>query len=222
MRKSYAQRNPNIAQYVEEVFMPEDSRLQEAREFSIAKDVRQIQVGRMDALHLTIIAAAAKAKKAVEFGTLAGYSGIALLRGMGSGGFLHTLEAEPKHAEVARRNFNESGFNDSVQIWEGDALESMEALTAKGPFDLAFIDADKANYENYFNWCAKNLRKGGVVLADNCFAFGMIADEEFSTPKDEKIRNTLHNFNVLVARHPDFHSTMLPTEEGLLFAVKVV
>ena len=105
------------------------------------------------------------------------------------------------------------------KFWEGEATATMQALSAKGPFDLVFIDADKANYENYFNWSAKNLRRGGILLADNCFAFGSIAQTEFSDAREEKIRNSLHAFNVAVARHPDFRSTMIPTEEGLLFAV---
>ena len=220
MRKAYAQSSEDIAQYVEEVFVPEDKILRGVRQMSEAEGVHQIQVGRMDALHLMVIAAAAGAKKAVEFGTLAGYSGIALLRAMGSGAFLHTLESDPRHADIAQRNFNEVGLADSVQIWEGEATATMQALSAKGPFDLVFIDADKANYENYFNWSAKNLRRGGILLADNCFAFGSIAQTEFSDAREEKIRNSLHAFNVAVARHPDFRSTMIPTEEGLLFAVR--
>ena len=175
----------------------------------------------MDGLHLEVISAASGAKKAVEIGTLAGYSGIAILRGMGAGGFLHTMERESKHAVMARENFKKAGFSQSVKIWEGSALENLTTLSKEGPFDLVFIDADKENYENYFRWVAENTKKGAIILADNCFAFGNIAKTEFKDKTSEKIVASIKSFNAAVAEHPNFRATMLPTGEGLLMAVRI-
>jgi caffeoyl-CoA O-methyltransferase len=140
---------------------------------------------------------------------------------MGPGGRLFTFEFSEKHAEVARANFAKAGFAASVVMHVGEALNELRRIEPDGPFDLVFIDADKANYENYFHWAAKNLRVGGLLIGDNCFAFGQIARTSFATKKEADIVGALNAFNVAVARHPDFRATMLPTGEGLCLAVKI-
>ena len=221
MEKRFREEREEITQYVEKVFSPEDTVLRDVRESTTTVGMPSIQIGKMDALHLEVIAAASGAKKAVEFGTLAGYSGIALLRGMGEGSFLQTMECDPKHAKVAAENFKKAGFAQSVKIWEGNALDNLPTISKEGPFDLVFIDADKENYENYFRWVTENTEKEAVVLADNCFAFGNIAATEFKDKTSEKIVESMQAFNSAVADHPDFRATMLPTGEGLLMAVRV-
>ena len=84
------------------------------------------------------------AKKIVEIGTLAGYSGVWMARALPPDGKLYTLEKSNKHAQVARASFQKAGVADKVEILEGDARESLRKLSSKGPFDLVFIDADKA------------------------------------------------------------------------------
>ncbi len=220
MRKVYGQDDEAIAEYVEEVFAPDDALLNQVRASAASAGLPDIHVAPMDGQHLEVLAAATGAKRAVEIGTLAGYSGIRLLRGMGRGGRLDTFELDPKHAEVARANFVRAGFSqESFHIWQGPALENLSRIS--GTVDLVFIDADKANYPEYFRWAAKNLKVGGLLLADNCFAFGTIAQKEFADPSGKKIAETLRGFNALVARHPEFRATMIPTGEGLLAAVRV-
>lgn len=221
MRKVYGQDAEKIADYVERVFIPDDAVLRSVRESAAAAGMPDIHVAAMDGLHLEVLAAANGARKAVEIGTLAGYSGIRILRGMGSGGKLYTFEYSEKHAEVARANFAKTGYAKQVGLFVGAALENLRRIEPDGPFDLVFIDADKENYENYFNWAAKNLRVGGMVIGDNCFAFGNIANTEFASPTEKKIVESLDAFNIAVARHPSFRATMIPTGEGLLLAVKI-
>jgi predicted O-methyltransferase YrrM len=97
---------------------------------------------------------------------------------MAHGGRLDTFEYEPRHAEVARESFRRAGLEDHVRIHVGRALEQLPEIESDGPFDLLFIDADKAGYPDYLRWGAVNLRRGGVVLADNVFraAFGATGD----------------------------------------------
>ena len=221
MRKVYGQNEAKIAEYVEAVFAPDDKALIAVREAAAAAAMPDIHVSAMDGLHLEVLAAACGAKKAVEIGTLAGYSGIRLLRGMGSRGKLFTFEFSEKHAAVAQANFAAAGLANQAQVLIGPALENLRRIEPDGPFDLVFIDADKENYENYFRWAAVNLRVGGVLIGDNCFAFGRIADTEFKNTTDRKTVASLDAFNVAVARHPSFRATMIPTGEGMLVAVKV-
>lgn len=210
-----------IAEYVVKTFQPEDERLRETRLRTIEAGLPAIQVGLMDGLHLEVIALAAGAKRAVEIGSLGGYSAIHLARALGPGGKLFCCEYSAKNAGIARESCARAGVSDRVSILVGPALETLPQLEKEGPFDLVFIDADKVNYPAYLAWAAEHLRVGGVVLGDNTFAFGMIADEKFDSKEDEASVTALRAFNREMASSGRFRSTLLPTGEGLTFGVKV-
>jgi caffeoyl-CoA O-methyltransferase len=220
-KKLFGGTETKIVQYLDQTFQPEDSILKEVREQSEQKGLPPIQVGKMDGLHLEVLTRAFHAKKAVEIGTLGGYSGIRIVRGMGSEGNLFTFELEEKHAAVARSSFQKAGIQNQVQIFVGPALENLKQIQSQGPFDLVFIDADKPNYPNYLDWAYQNLRMGGAILADNTFAWGMIADDSFDNREDEIAVKALQQFNAKVAQSGKFKATLLPTGEGLTLAVKV-
>jgi caffeoyl-CoA O-methyltransferase len=219
--KVFGQDDPKIAKYAVELFTPEDAVLEEVRHRSDAKKLPAIQVGTMDGLHLEVLTRAIGAKRVVEIGTLGGYSGLCLLRGMGAGGKLYTFEYEPTHAEVAAETFRKAGFAKQVEIFVGPAASNLSKINKEGPFDLVFVDADKVSYPEYLDWAAEHLRVGGVLLGDNTFAWGMIADENFETAEDEAAVRGLREFNRLAARSGRFRSTVLPTGEGLTMAVKI-
>ncbi len=221
MKKLLGGTETKIVHYVDTVFQPEDSILKEARERSERRGLPTIQVGKVDGLHLEVLTRAIGAKKAVEIGTLGGYSGICITRGLGPEGKLFTFELEQTHAETARESFKRAGLSDQIEIFVGPALENLNKITKNGPFDLVFIDADKVSYPLYLKWAADHLREGGVVLADNTFAWGMIADETFESAEDEAAVKALREFNLVVAQGGRFRSTLLPTGEGLTFAVKI-
>ena len=221
MKTIFGGTETKIVHYVEEIFRPEDPILREARERSEKKGIPLIQIGKMDGLHLEILTRDSGAKKAVEIGTLGGYSGICIARGIGPEGKLYTFELEPSHAEVARENFQKAGVSDKIEILVGPALENLNKITHHGPFDLVFIDADKVNYPAYLQWAADHLRVGGMVLGDNTFAWGMIAEDKFETLDDEKTVKALRDFNLTVAQKGRFRATILPTGEGLTLGVKI-
>jgi caffeoyl-CoA O-methyltransferase len=222
MNKDYAAENVDkITRYVDELFKPEDETLAEIRGRAEAAGLPAIHVGRMDGLHLEVLTRAFGARKAVEVGTLAGYSGVCLLRGMGAQGKLYTFEYEAKHAEIARETFKKSGVSQQVELFVGPATENLPQIDQHGPFDLVFIDADKVNYPKYLRWAAENLRVGGVVLGDNTFAWGMIADDKFESQEDEASARALQEFNREAAVGGRFRATILPTGEGLTVAVKI-
>jgi caffeoyl-CoA O-methyltransferase len=214
--KGFGQGDPALGRWVEEAFEPEDAVLAEIRERSAGAGLPAIAVGCMDGLHLEVIARAVCAKKAVEIGTLGGYSGVCLARGMGPDGFLHTIELEPRHAEVAALSFQRAGVASVVKIHVGPAQEKLVEIEQEGPFDLVFIDADKQGYPGYLTWTERHLRVGGIVLADNAFAFGHIHE----TARDEAVA-ALREFAWRLARGGRFRSTMIPTAEGLAMGVKV-
>jgi caffeoyl-CoA O-methyltransferase len=150
----------------------------------------------------------------VEIGTLGGYSGVCLLRGMPDG-HLHTFELSESHAAVARESFQRAGVATRATVHVGPALANLPRIEAEGPFDLVFIDADKVSYPAYRDWAAKHLRVGGLLLADNTFAWGGV---ETST---EEGPAALRRFNKAQAEDARFRSTIIPTAEGLTGGVKV-
>ena len=113
MNKPFGNADPKLSEYVTRTYAPEDPVLAEIRARSATAGLPDIQVAALDALHLEVLARAAGARRAVEVGTLGGYSGVALLRGMGPDGQLDTIEMSPHHADVARESFRRAGVGDA-------------------------------------------------------------------------------------------------------------
>ncbi|MEQ1876952.1 MAG: O-methyltransferase [Bdellovibrionia bacterium] len=217
--KSFSASAPNLAKYVLKTFKPEDKFLKAARKRLDKCGIPAIHVTPMDGLHLEVLVRALNAKRVIEVGTLGGYSAVSILRGLGSKGHLDTLEINPVFAGLARDTIREAGFNGRATIHIGPALESLKKLA--GPYDLMFIDADKENYINYFNWAAEHLRVGGTILADNTFALGNITRTKFANENERRIVSAIRAFNRAVSTHPRFRSTILPTGDGLTVSVKI-
>jgi predicted O-methyltransferase YrrM len=125
------------------------------------------------------------ARSVLEIGTLGGYSAIWLARGLPADGYLITLEANARYAEVARANIAAVGLAAIAQVRVGQALQTLQGLVAEdaGPFDLIFIDADKQNNPGYLEWSLKLSRPGTVIVADNVVRAGAILDPEGTDPR---------------------------------------
>jgi caffeoyl-CoA O-methyltransferase len=215
--KGFGATDPRIPPYVERLLDPEDAVLREIRARSAAAGLPPIAVGPFDGRHLEVIARAVGARKVVEIGTLGGYSAVCLARALPPGGVLHTFELEPRHAEVARESFRRAGVADRVRVHVGPALERLRDVEADGPFDLVFVDADKAAYPTYLDWAATHLRAGGVVLGDNVFRRAAFPIEG----EDPRAGEGIRAFNDALARGDRFRATLLPLEDGLALGVKV-
>ena len=218
MNKPFGNDDPTLAEYVTRVYAPEDEVLREIRERSTREGLPDIQLAALDARHLEILARASQARRAVEIGTLGGYSGVSLLRGMGPEGVLDTVEIEPKHASIARESFRKAGFGTRARVHVGAAKKVLPQLTTRGPFDLCFIDADKEGYPAYLDWAANNLRPAGLVVLDNAFLFGNLAKE----PKGDLAEAivAMQKTHDILARDGRFRATVLPTGEGLAVGVR--
>ncbi|MGE5222815.1 MAG: O-methyltransferase, partial [Omnitrophica WOR_2 bacterium] len=166
---------------------------------------------------LQFLVRASGAKKAVEVGTLGGYSGIWIARGLVPGGRLITLEKEPRHAQVAQKHFLSAGLDGKVDIHIGDAHQTIKKLTAEGPFDFIFIDAEKDGYQDYFNWALENVRLGGVIAAHNAFRKGSVA----GIGEEDEWTEIMRAFNQRVAEDDRIISTIYPAGDGMIVAVKV-
>jgi predicted O-methyltransferase YrrM len=127
---------------------------------------------------LFLLATALGSKSILEIGTLGAYSTIWLARALGAGGRVVTIEYDPRHAKTAAENLAREGVADRVDLRIGAAIDILPQLEAEGagPFDLSFIDADKANNAAYFDWALKLSRKGSLIVVDNVVREGAVAD----------------------------------------------
>ncbi len=210
-----------LSHYITELFAKQDEAQRRALEESPEKGLPAISIQPEEGRFLQLLARACGAKKALEIGTLGGYSGIWIARGLAPGGKLITLEKSPKHAAVAAEHFALAGVEDRVEIRLGDATQLLGELKSEGLFDFVFIDAEKISYGLYFDWALDNVRVGGIIAAHNAFRNGEAAGAgeaaEASSPETAAIRA----FNQRVAAEPRVISTIYPAGDGTLIAVKI-
>ena len=171
-----------------------------------------IQIGALEGRIREVLARSVDTHRAVEIGTLSGYSALWILKGMQKNGMLTTLESDPQHAELSEKSFRQAGCGDRVRVLRGTALESLPLIEKDGPFDFCFIDADKSNYPAYIDWAAKNLRPGGLVVLDNAYLFGRLHKKE---------QHSGYEFFDFLTENKYFLSgTMIPTGEGLAVGIR--
>ncbi len=159
------------------------------------------------------------AAHALEFGTLAGYSGVWIARGLRPGGRLITVEPNPEHAAFAEQTFRDAGVADRISIRRAGALEvipSIEAEWGAETIDFVFFDAIKTEYQAYLDAVVPLLRPGAILAADNCLGSGSwhVTDAPGSSPE----RDAIDSFNRHLAARDDFTTTMIPLREGVLVA----
>jgi caffeoyl-CoA O-methyltransferase len=201
----------------------QDAALDAALAATRAAGMPEIQISALQGRLLQILAASIGARRILEIGTLAGYSSIWMARALPSDGRLVTLELSPRHAEVARSNLARAGLGDRVEVRAGPALETLAAMVAGGeePFDLAFIDADKEPYAEYFDFAVRLARPGALIIADNVVRGGSVAlDEDRGDSRAEGMRR----FNEALARDVRVIATEIQVvgvkgHDGLAFAV---
>jgi len=207
--------------YIKNLFAQEDSLLTEIRE-NLSSDKSVMQLGAEEAKILQFLIHIGNVKKVVELGTLAGYSAIWMARALPEDGKIFTIEMTEEHANMARRNFSQSEVAGKIELIFGKAQEKLSELSDKAPFDMIFIDADKISYPKYLDWAEKNIRKGGLIVADNTFLFNTVykekTDNENISPEAHK---AMREFNKRLSDDKKYMSIMIPSEEGMTISIKL-
>jgi predicted O-methyltransferase YrrM len=198
-----------VDEYIKEVVVRPDAALDAAMEASAAAGLPPISVSPAHGKFLFVLARTVSAKAILEIGTLGGYSTIWMARGLAAGGRVVTLEADPKHAEVARANFVRAGVSDAIELRLGKALDTLPQVAGdgRGPFDLIFIDADKASIPEYFRWALKLSRVGSLIIVDNVVRDGEVINATSSDPNIQGLRR----FNEMLAGEPRVSATEIQT-----------
>ena len=170
--------------YLDRIVAADDSALTGALARSEAAGLPSIQVSPAQGKLLALLARMCGARRILEIGTLGGYSTIWLARALPADGRLVSLELDPAHADVARANLAVAAPRSSVEVRVGRALDTLPELAREGtgPFDLAFIDADKPSNPEYLDWAIRLSRPGAVIVVDNVVRGGRILDEATDEP----------------------------------------
>ena len=208
--------------YLIEKFVPREPAFDEALAESEKAGLPAIQVSPPQGRLLELLARALGAKAILEIGTLGGYSTLWLARGLAAGGRIVTLEVDPKHAEVAKRNFARAGRSGVIEQRLGAALETLPRLVEEraGPFDLVFVDADKPNLPDYFSWSLELSRPGTMIVVDNVVREGDVVDAR----SPDAVIQGVRRMNERIAAEPRVSATTLQTVgakgyDGLAFVL---
>jgi len=195
--------------YFNETIVGRDSVLEAALKANAAAGLPPIDVSPAQGKLLTLIARMAGTRKALEIGTLGGYSTICIARALPREGRLLSIEYNDKHAQVARANIARAGLADRVEVRAGAALNILPKIEAEGlgPFDFVFIDADKSNNANYLSWAMRLSRPGTAIVVDNVVRDGRIAD---AASRDPDVIGTRRMFE-MIAREPRLQATAIQT-----------
>lgn len=172
----------------------------------------QMQVGRLEGTFLRMLVRMTRARRVLEIGTFTGYSALMMAEGLPDDGELLTCDLDPKAEAIARDFFARSPHGRKIALRMGPALETLKTL--QGPFDLAFIDADKGSYSAYYDAVLPLLRTGGLLVADNTLWSGRVLHPQ--SPDDHAIVA----FNDKVAADPRVEKVLLTVRDGMMLVLK--
>ena len=208
--------HPLVQQYAEEYSSPEEDLLKEVANWTREHHSESIMLsGHLQGKFLEMISCLLKPERVLEIGTFTGYSALCLARGLAPNGQLHTIEIREEDAAVSRAYFNRSKYSSQIILHTGNALKLVPEL--KETWDFVFIDADKPSYIQYFNLVLPNVRKNGLILADNIFFHGQVLDDESKGKSAKGIRD----FNEYIRQRKDIEKLILTLRDGLFLIRKL-
>ncbi len=209
-----------LEKYLYDNFTSEDELLRSIAENCWAEaGIPQINITSYQANFLQFLVKSINAKNILEIGTLAGYSSIVMARAAGTDSHILTIEKKPLHAEYAQKNIKAANLEKNIKIVVANAVDFIKKFTPEEPLDLIFLDADKSNYYKYLVALTPHLKKGGLLIADNAFAFGFLLD---TAPErnPEEVRSMLRFHQELLKRN-DYFTSLAPIGDGMLISVKL-
>jgi predicted O-methyltransferase YrrM len=206
----------NHFQYVAAHTVQEDDFLRDLKRVARAAGIPPIWISPEQGSFIQILLKLVGARDVVEVGTLAGYSAIIMARALPEGGRVSTIEINQRYADFAQLWVEKSDVAGRVAVNRGAGMDILPTLKADSA-DAVFIDADKAGYGLYVQESLRLVRRGGLIMVDNAFAFGQILDEN---PSDPEV-SILRAFNETMAQIKELQSIIVPIGDGLWVAVKL-
>src|SRR5437763_11378133 len=176
--------------------------------------ISRMQIAPEQGAFLRIVTRLIGARHAVEVGTFTGYSALCIARGLVDGGRLLCCDVSEEWTSIGRRHWQRAGVADRIELRIAPAVETLAALPMGATIDLAFIDADKPNYVNYYEALVPRMRRDGLILVDNVLWSGTVVDPDAN---DENV-TAIRAFNDHLAADPRVEAVMVPVSDGLTLA----
>ncbi|MBV9233029.1 MAG: class I SAM-dependent methyltransferase [Candidatus Eremiobacteraeota bacterium] len=210
--------DPNIQEYIVATVVREHPVLRELREETSHRENARMAIGPEQGQLMALFGRLLGARRYLEIGVFTGYSSLAMALALPEDGHILACDVSPEYTAVARRFWEKAGVARKIDLRIGPALETLERIGAErvAPFDIAFIDADKANVNEYYEAALRLVRRGGMILVDNVLWGGAVleaADEDRDTL-------ALRALNERAGRDDRVDVALLPVCDGLLIAVK--
>lgn len=199
----------NVDSYYNSLLVRPAPEFEQANQSALEGGLPGIQITAPQGKLLETLVRFGRVKRILEIGTLGGYSTAWLARGLNADGVLISLEIDPVHAEIARKNLSRFDLDADVEILVGDGRSSLQLLIDRGEavFDLIFIDAAKHQYRTYLELALKLSRPGTLIIADNVVRRGNILNLDSKDPSVQGIRD----FNEYIAGEPRLSATVIQT-----------
>jgi caffeoyl-CoA O-methyltransferase len=201
--------------YVARFTMPEDDFLRALKREALEAGLPAISIAPEQGSFMQILLRLIGAREVVEVGTLAGYSAVWMARALPGDGRLRTIEISGKHADFAEEWIGRSDVAGRIRLFRGAGSDILPKFKA-GSADAFLIDADKAGYPRYLDQALRIVRAGGLIMADNAFAFGHVLEKGSTDPNVESMRR----FNEIMAAQTGLQSIIVPIGDGLWVSVK--
>jgi caffeoyl-CoA O-methyltransferase len=179
-----------LRDYVERIGAREHPALRRCREETAKLSNANMQIAPEQGAFLALLAKLVGARQTLEVGTFTGYSALSVALALPEGGRVVALDVSKDYTDRARRYWSEAGMDGRIELRLGPGLESLDRMIAdgEGPFDMAFIDADKPNYDSYYERALRLIRPGGVIALDNMLWSGAVADPSIDDPDTSALR----------------------------------
>ena len=208
-------------EYINELFGQQDDLHASIEEHLKIDNKGGINISPNEGRLLQLLISLGGVKSVVEIGTLYGSSSLWMAEALPEDGHIYTFEVQEANALMAQKFFNQSPFKQKITLIEGLALDNLQKISHKAPFDMVFIDANKGNYIDYFNWAYEHVKKGGLIVGDNTFLFGYVFGHG---DKDMHVRpgpiKSMQEFNLKMSNVTSLYSSLIPSEGGMTIAVK--
>jgi caffeoyl-CoA O-methyltransferase len=214
MGTKYVTLNDNLYSYLSGLRSDAgDQLLQQLRAETAAlgEEVAKCQISDEQGTFLSLLAATIGAKSAIEVGTFTGYSSLCIARGLGAGGKLICVDASREWTAIARKYWAKAGVQDRIELRLGPAIPTLRQLEPGSVFDLAFIDADKTEYDAYYELLLPRMRPNGLILFDNMLWGGRLG----AGPVEEATGRAIDALNHKLAKDPRVEAVLLSVADGI-------
>lgn len=212
---------PKSYDYIAGLGAAESPAMTLARKNSEKLGLEKISLSKVEGGILQFLAQSISAQKIVEIGTLTGLSALYLLQNLSENACLWTVEKSPEHAALAGEVLKPYIEKNRCRQLVGDAVQTLKDIISEGPFDMVFIDGNKAAYLSYFEWALANIKPGGLIVADNVFLAGAVWGDGTRQKFNEKQIAAVQTMNANAFSNPHLSSAIIPTNEGLLVCKKL-